>query len=192
MTQHRLTRPEHAIEVPAAVGVFDSFETMQQTIYDLMMAGFSRYDISVLGGQEAMRERFGGHWWTAADLEDAPEAPRAAFVSEEAVGELEGGIVGGFLFVGSAIAMAALLTPASTLAGSVAAVAIGGTPGAVLGTLLARRVNRHHKDYYAEQIAHGGILIWVRVDSQEKERIATAIMAAHSGRDVHVHGWSEP
>jgi hypothetical protein len=192
MTQHRLTRPDHSIDVPEAVGVFDSFETLQQTIYDLMMAGFSRYDISVLGGHEAMKAKFGRHWWTAADLEDEPDAPRAAFVSEEAIGELEGGIVGGFLFVGSAIAMAALLTPASTLLGSVAAVAIGGTPGAVVGTLLARRVNRHHKDYYAEQIAHGGILVWVRVNTPEKARIATEIMTAHSGRDVHVHGWSEP
>jgi hypothetical protein len=192
MTQHRLTRPDHSIDVPEAVGVFDSFETLQQTIYDLMMAGFSRYDISVLGGHEAMKAKFGRHWWTAADLEDEPDAPRAAFVSEEAIGELEGGIVGGFLFVGSAIAMAALLTPASTLLGSVAAVAIGGTPGAVVGTLLARRVNRHHKDYYAEQIAHGGILVWVRVNTPEKARIATEIMTAHSGRDVHVHGWSAP
>ena len=192
MTQHRLTKPHHYIDVPEAVGVFESFETLQQTIYDLMMAGFSRYDISVLGGHEAMEAKFGKHWWTSADLEDEADAPRAAFVSEEAIGEFEGGIVGGFLFVGSAIAMAALLTPASTLLGSVAAVAIGGAPGAVIGTLLARRVNRHHKDYYAEQIAHGGILVWVRVTFFVKDPATTEIMKAHSGRDVHVHSWSEP
>ena len=192
MTRHRVTRPERFIDIPEAVGVFDSFETMQAAIYDLMMAGFSRYDISVLGGHEAMERKFGRHWWTAAELADEPDAPRAAFVSEEAVGELEGGIVGGFLFLGSAIAMTALLTPASTLLGSVAAVAIGGTPGAVLGTLLARRVGRHHRDYYADQIRHGGILIWVRAATPEKRRIATHILEAHSGRDVHVHDWSEP
>jgi hypothetical protein len=37
--------------------------------------------------------------------------PRTALVSEEAVGELAGGIWGGFAFLGSAIAMTALLTP---------------------------------------------------------------------------------
>jgi hypothetical protein len=99
--------------------------------------------------------------------------------------------VGGFLFLGSAIAMTALLTPASTLLGSIAAVGIGGTPGAVLGTLLARRVGRHHKDYYAGQIAHGGILVWVRTETDEKERRAIEIMKGHSGRDVHVHPWAE-
>lgn len=184
--------PKHAIPVPEAVGVFDSFEATQAAIYDLMMAGFSRFDISVLAAQETLREKVGGHWWTARDLEDDPEAPRAAFVSEEAIGELEGGIVGGFLFLGSAIAMAALLTPASTLPGSIAAVAAGGVPGAAVGTLLARRVHARHREYYAEQIAHGGMLVWVRCPDPETERRAIAIMSAHSGRDVHVHPWTAP
>ena len=192
MTTFRLTRPPHYIACPEAVGVFDSFEQLQAAMYDLLMAGFSRYDISVLASQEALTEKFGNRFWTAEDLADDPDAPRAAFVSEEAVGELEGAIAGGFLFLGSAIAMAALLTPASTLLGSVAAVAIGGTPGAVLGTLFARRVGQHHREYYETQIAHGGILVWVRTESPEKERRAIEIMKAHSGRDVHVHPWSEP
>lgn len=191
MTDHTETLPEHRIDVPEAVALFDTREALQAAIYDLMLAGFSRYDISVLGSQEAMEKKLGDHFWTARELEDDPEAPRAAFVSEEAIGELEGGIAGGFFFVGSAIAMTALLTPASALAASVAAIAIGGAPGAVLGTLLARRVHKHHKDYYATHIAHGGLLLWVRVWSQEKEDRALKILEGHSGRDVHVHSWSE-
>ena len=105
--------------------------------------------------------------------------------------ELEGAIVGGFIFLGSYIAMAALLTPASTLAASIAAVAIGGSPAAVIGTILARRADRKHKDYYENQIRHGGILMWVRVADPEKERLAVTIMKEHSGRDVHVHSWSQ-
>ncbi|HSK38600.1 MAG TPA: hypothetical protein VK943_02425, partial [Arenibaculum sp.] len=71
-------------------------------------------------------------------------------------GELEGGITGGFLFPGSAIAMTALLTPAATAAASIAAAVIGGVPGAVIGGLLARRVGVKHKDYYQHQIERGG------------------------------------
>jgi hypothetical protein len=192
MTDYRLTRPPHAIRCPEAVAVFDDAATLKAAVYDLMMAGFSRWDISVLGSQEALQAKFGDRYWTAAELADDPEAPRAAFVSEEAIGELEGGIAGGFLFLGSAIAMTALLTPASTLLGSIAAVAIGGVPGAALGTLLARRVGSHHRDYYQTQVAHGGLLLWVRVDGPEQERRAVAILKGQSGRDVHVHPWSEP
>jgi VIT1/CCC1 family predicted Fe2+/Mn2+ transporter len=104
---------------------------------------------------------------------------------------LQGAIAGGFFFMGSFIAMAALLTPASTIAASIAAIAIGGSPAAVVGTLLARRAGKHHKDYYANQISHGGILLWVRVNDSEKEKLAVKILKGHSGRDVHVHDWSE-
>jgi VIT1/CCC1 family predicted Fe2+/Mn2+ transporter len=179
------------INIPEAVGIFDTFESLQKAIYDLMIAGFSRYDISLLADQKVLEEKLGTSYWTAPELADNPDAPRAAFVSEEAIGELEGAIVGGLFFLGSYIAMLALLTPASTIAASIAAIAIGGSPTAVLGTLLARRVGKHHKDYYATQIQHGGILLWVRTWDKEKEELAVKILKGHSGRDVHVHDWSE-
>jgi hypothetical protein len=179
------------INVPEAVGVFDTFKAQQAAFYDLRSVGFHHSDISLLGSQEALQEKLGKAYWRASDLEDDPNAPRAHFVSEEAIGELEGAIAGGFFFVGSAIAMTALLTPASTLAASIAAVAIGGSPGAVIGTLLAQRVGKHHKDYYENQIQHGGILMWVRTRDKEHQDLAVKIMQAHSGRDVHVHAWSE-
>ena len=179
------------INIPEAVGVFDTFEALQAAFYDLRMVGFSRYDISLLGDQKVLEEKLGKAYWRSSDLEDDPTAPRAAFVSEEAIGELQGAIAGGFFFLGSYIAMAALLSPASTLAASIAAVAIGGSPAAVIGTLLARRAGRHHKEYYQNQIEHGGILLWVRVKDDEKEKLAVKILKGHSGRDVHVHDWSE-
>ena len=186
-TEHRTT----FVDIPEAVGVFDTPEDLRSAFYDLRMVGFSRYDISLLARQEVLEEKLGKSYWRATDLEDDPEAPRAAFVSEEAIGELEGAIGGGFFFLGSYIAMAAMLTPASTLAASIAAIAIGGSPAAVIGTLLARRVGKRHKDYYANQIDHGGILLWVRVRDKEREEMAVKIMKGHSGRDVHVHAWSE-
>jgi VIT1/CCC1 family predicted Fe2+/Mn2+ transporter len=188
------TAPAHRatfIPVPEAVGVFDSVETLQQAIYDLYIAGFSRHDISLLAHEDAVREKLGRAWWRSEALEDDPDAPRAAFVSEEWIGELEGYIAGGFFFVGSYVALAALGGPA-TLAASIAAVAVGGGVSGILGTLLARRVGDRHKAYYAEQVAHGGLLLWVRVRDAARERVAVEILKGHSGRDVHVHDWSEP
>lgn len=179
------------INIPEAVGVFSTFEAQQAAFYDLRSVGFHHSDISLLGSQEALQEKLGKAYWRAEDLEDDPKAPRAHFISEEAMGELEGAIAGGFFFVGSYVAMAAMLTPASTLAASIAAIAIGGGPSAVLGTLLARRAGQHHKDYYANQIQHGGILMWVRCRDKEREELAVEILKGHSGRDVHVHSWSE-
>jgi hypothetical protein len=190
MSTYRSSTPPHAIEAPEAVGVFDSVEGLQAALYDLLIAGFSRHDISMLGATEAMEKTLGKRFWRSAELEDDPDAPRASFVSEEAIGEFEGAVAGGFFFLGSIIAMLAMLTPASTVAASIAAVAIGGTPGAAIGALLARRIGQHHREYYEEQIRHGGILLWVRVTDPEKERLAVEILKGHSGRDVHVHPWS--
>src|SRR6056297_2745337 len=158
------------IKVPEAVGVFDTFERLQAAFYDLRSVGFHHSDISLLGEQDTLEEKLGQAYWRAPELEDDARAPRAHFVSEEAIGELEGAIAGGFFFVGSFIAMAAMLTPASTLAASIAAVAIGGSPAAVLGAVLARRVGKQHKEYYANQIERGGILLWVRVRDKEHEQ----------------------
>lgn len=70
-TQHRTT----VINLPEAVGVFDSFEALQQAFYDLRMVGFSRYDISLLGSEQALKEKLGDRFWQASELEDDPEAP---------------------------------------------------------------------------------------------------------------------
>jgi VIT1/CCC1 family predicted Fe2+/Mn2+ transporter len=191
MTDEAETHHTTYINVPEAVGIFDTFESLQKAVYDLMMTGFSRYDISLLANQKVLEEKLGTAYWTAPELADNPDAPRAAFVSEEAIGELEGAIAGGLFFLGSAVAMLALLTPASTIAASIAAIAIGGSPTAVIGTLLARRVGKHHKDYYANQIQHGGILLWVRTWDKQKQDLAVKILKGHSGHDVHVHDWSE-
>lgn len=185
--QHKTT----VIDIPEAVGIFATFEDLQQAFYDLRMVGIHHSDISLLADEKVLKEKLGKAYWRSSELEEDPRAPRAHFVSEEAIGELEGALIGGFFFVGSYIAMAAMLTPISTLAASIAAIAIGGSPAAVIGTLLARRVGKHHKDYYAKQIEHGGILLWVRVRDKEREEMAVKIMKGHSGRDVHVHSWSE-
>ena len=178
------------INVPEVVGIFDSHEDLQKAFYDLRMVGIHHSDISILADQKILQEKLGKAYWRAAELEDDPRAPRAHFVSEEAIGELEGAIAGGFFFVGSFVALTAMLTPASTLAASIAAIAIGGGPAAVIGTLLAGRVGAHHKEYYANQIRHGGILLWVRARDDAQEKLAVEIMKGHSGRGVHVHPWS--
>lgn len=188
MNETRTEEKTIVIEISEAVGAFKNFKDLQTAIYDLRMSGFSRRDISLLGGFEAMKEKLGSAFWSPKELEDDPHEPRAAFDSEEVIGEWEGAIAGGFFFLGSAIAMTAMLTPLSTLA---AAIAIGGTPGAVLGTLLARKVGKQHKEYYQRQIDEGGILLRARTKDKHKEELTTKIHEGHSGKDVHVHGWTE-
>ena len=86
--------------------------------------------------------------------------------------------------------MAAMVAAGAAAAATAAVVAVVGLPSAAIGMLFARRSQQHHKDYYAEQIERGGILLWVRVADEEKEKLAVNILTGHSGKDVHVHDWS--
>ena len=141
----------------------------------------------MLGDEKVLKEKLGDAYWRSENLEDDPHVPRAAFVSEEAIGELEGMIIGGAFLVPSYVAMA---VAAATGAATAAAVAIVGIPAAVIGVLLAHRADKHHRDYYADQIERGGILLWVRVAYPERETKAVEILKSHSGKDAHVHDWS--
>ncbi len=40
--RHEMSEKTVVIEVPEVVGIFDSVKALQTTIYDLMIAGFSR------------------------------------------------------------------------------------------------------------------------------------------------------
>ncbi|MEB8386674.1 hypothetical protein OO012_05490 [Rhodobacteraceae bacterium KMM 6894] len=190
MKKSETPHSEHTvvIEVPEAVGVFDSVEALQAAFYDLRDAGFHHSRMSLLGDEKTLKEKLGKAFWRTEDLEDSPNDPRANFVSEEAMGELEGAIAGGVFFIPTYAAMAAAAAAGTSM---LAALAIVGVPAAIIGTLLARRADKHHKDYYARQIEHGGILLWVRVENEDEERKAVEILKAHSGKDVHVHDWTQ-
>ena len=98
MDQPETTPPRvHVIDIPEAVGIFDRPEDLQAAIYDLRILGFSRHDISLLARQEVLEGKLGRAYWRADDLANDPRALRAAFVSEDAIGALEGSIAGGFL-----------------------------------------------------------------------------------------------
>jgi hypothetical protein len=73
-------------------------------------------------------------------------------------------------------------------AGIVAA-AVTGTAlaGALIGTVLARWLDKHHAEHLQEQLEHGGLLLWVRTPDESAERRALEILTRHSAHDVHIH-----
>lgn len=174
-------------KVREAVGIFAVAEDLQAAIDDLMSNGFDRADISLLAGEAAVQEKLGHSYQRAAELEDDPAAPRAAYVSPESVGEAEGALIGAPLYVAATAAAGAVLVSGGALAAAIAAAAVAGGAGALLGTILARIVGDAHAGHLSEQLDHGGLLLWVRTWNNDDEARAAAILKRHSGRDVHVH-----
>ena len=170
-----------------AVGVFSDGETLETTIEDLESSGFDRAKISILAGEDAVKKKLGHVYKKVDDLEDAPDTPRHAFVSTASIGDAEGALAGGLLYVGAMAAVGGVVASGGTLAAAIAAAIAGGTGGGLIGTALATLVDKHHADYLQDQIDHGGLLLWVRTFDAEDEEKAKSIMSKHSGRDVHIH-----
>jgi hypothetical protein len=183
-----MTTAGNSIHIREAVGYFDTAKDLEAAIDELLRSGFDRAEVSLLATARAVEEQLGHKYRKVSELEDDPEVPRTFYVPTESIGGAEGALVSTPLYLAALSAIGVIVASGgSLLAVIVGAVAAGGAGGA-LGTALAKLVGDHHAQHLEEQLRHGGLLLWVRTwDSGDEER-AVAILARHSGHDVHVHG----
>lgn len=171
------TRPKRP-PLREMVAIFDSPEEMQDAVDALQCQGFNRADLSTLAGPVAR---------DVEQIADDPTAPRTVPVSRSSLGDAEGVLIGGgvYLFVvAGAIAFAAA---GAALTSMVVAVALLGAVGGLLGWLLARWLDRRYDSAVRAQMAHGGMVLWVHTTSPDQEARAGEILRAHRGRKVHLH-----
>jgi hypothetical protein len=169
------------------VGIFPRAEDLQNAIDELLSSGFDRADLSLLASETAVAEKLGRHYRETGALADDPEVPRAAYVSTEAIGDAEGALVGGLVYVGATLAAGAVVASGGTLALAIGATAVAGGAGGLIGSILARWIGDHHGHYLQDQIERGGLLLWVRTRDLDGEARAVRILNTHCGDDVHVH-----
>jgi hypothetical protein len=182
-----MTNEREAMGLREAVGVLGSAEALEAAIDELASSGFDRNEISLLATEKAVEKKLGHRYSKVAELEDDETVPRAAYVSTESTGDAEGALIGGLLYVGAIATAGAIVASGGTLAAVITGAALAGGTGGLVGAVLAKLVGDHHARYLQEQIDHGGLLLWVRTTTPEREARATAILARHSGQDVHVH-----
>lgn len=173
--------------VREAVGVFDSPETLQEAIDELLSSGFNRAELSLVASETAVESKLGHMYRKVEELEDDASVPRAAYVSTETVGDAEGAVIGGLMYIGAGILMGPVAFAGGTLASIVTAAVVGGGTGGLIGSLLARIIGEERAERIEEQLRHGGLLLWVRVWDEKREKRAIEILSRHSGRDVHIH-----
>jgi hypothetical protein len=167
--------------------MFTTADTLQEAIDDLMSSGFDRAELSLLAAEQTVEEKLGHKYKKVAELEDSTIAPRCCYVSTESIGEAEGGLIGGLLYVGAVAAAGAIVASGGTLAGAIIGAALAGGAGGLIGSVLAKLVDDHHAKHLQEHLDHGGLLLWVRTWDSQTENRAVEILRKHSGRDVHVH-----
>ena len=169
------------------VGIFATAGDLQAAIDELLSSGFHRAELSLLAREDVVNEKLGKGFVDASSLEDNPAVPRSAYVSPEAIGDAQGGIVAALAYAGATVAAGAVVLSGGAIVAALVAATLVGGAGGIGGVLLAKWLGDHHGRYLQAQIDYGGLLLWVRTRDAKAEERALHILRKHSSRDAHVH-----
>src|SRR4051812_31786695 len=93
---------------------------------ELLSAGFDRAELSFLASANTVEEKLGHAYRKVSDIADDPKTPRSAYVSTEAIGDAQGGLIGGLVYFGALVAAGAVVVSDGSLAAAFAAAAVSG------------------------------------------------------------------
>lgn len=169
------------------VALFDDFDDLVATIEELELAGFDRAQISTMRSCRAAERKLGRPIADVRELEDEPIVPLGGWFDRHELTEGKAALAAGLAYVGSLIAIGAVVAEDGGLVAIIVAGAGGGGIAAAGGICLTRFVGRRRTREFKEQLARGGLLLWAETRSREQEQRAIDILEGHSTRDVHLH-----
>jgi len=169
-------------------GVFRSRKALIDAADDLLVAGFDRADIDVSAPLDELQRRLNYQSIPPADLADIPTAARQPLIDQGDVLTTDA-VVGSLAGCIGAVAMAYFLIVRGMAPLSVGIVSVltGLVVGGVAVLVVRRRLQRERVRGLEKLAEAHGLLIWVRVQSPEKEAEAQEILARHGAEAVHVH-----
>lgn len=160
------------------VAAFDDADALDTAVYGLETRGFDRAAFSLLASEDVVAQKLGHRYQQVKEVEDDPKVPRETFFSRVSRFEADYlpapalASVGAFMLAGTGAAVPILLA--------------AGT-GALIGATLSKVMHEHYATRVREQLARGGLLLWVNVRNAREEATALEVLRAHSAHDVHVH-----
>jgi hypothetical protein len=175
------------VKVREVAGVFRSRSLLDAAVNSLLLAGFDRADIDLMAGADTVRRTLGTVYAPPEELADASGVPRRAFMAREDATEVMAGIAVMLTYIGATAAAFSVVASGGTLAVAVAAAAAGGATAGGIGALIARSIGLKQARELESQLDAGGIVLWVRVRSPEREEKAQDVLRANGGLAVRVH-----
>ena len=171
------TGPASILPAWDVVGVFDTPGQLEAAVFDLETQGFDRSAFSVLGTEAAVERRLGQRYRQVGELADRPDAPRETFFGRVSRLEAEFGPAAGLAAVGVMAVFGSGVVP----------VLVAAAGGAAIGAAIGGLIHRHDAARVAEQLARGGLLLWVTVRDAAQEQTAMARLRVHTAHQVHAH-----
>ena len=164
----------------AAFGIYKSRATAEAAVDQLVSAGFSNQDVSVL-----MSDTQGSKEFAAEKNTKAPEGTAAGV----GVGGTVGGTLGLLAGIGAlAIPGVGPLIAAGPIVGALAGLGVGGAVGGLVGALVGLGIPEYEAKRYEGRVKDGGILVSVHCDTSEEISRAKDILKATGADDIASSG----
>jgi hypothetical protein len=168
------------------VGVFDSAVHLQEAVDQLGIAGIDRAAMSVLGAPGRRKTR------SILAVSDDPNTPTASIVSDNSLAQIQGMSIAIPMEITGFGAAWAAAAAGSALLVAIGATLASGAVGAGLGALLYHVVARRHHAAIGEQLALGGLILWVQVADKATEAGVLAVLRTSKATLLHTHMIDRP
>ncbi|MDC9822666.1 hypothetical protein PRN20_02870 [Devosia sp. ZB163] len=169
-----------------AVGVFRTRDALERAIKELLTAGFDRSDIDVLGDVDVVYRRL-GTVVAVEELADVPNAPRHSLVTREDQRLTMIAVFQSLFVVGAFAGGAAVVASGGGALPALIVAAVAGLAAGLIGFGLARKLLRTFENGIEDNLAAGGVVVWVRVHDPEHEWRAQEILQKSGADAVRVH-----
>ena len=173
--------------VREVAAVFHDAGGLESAVEALLEAGFDRSDIDIMGDVETVRQRLGQVYVPPEEIPEVPGVPRRAFVARDDLTGATAAVAGILFYIGAAATALSVVASGGSLALVAATAAVTGTLGAGIGASAVHLLGKKQAEELERQLMEGGIVVWVRVRSPEKEGEAREILARFNGKAIRVH-----
>jgi hypothetical protein len=164
----------------AAFGIYPTNSAAERAVDQLIAAGFSNQDVSVL-----MADRQGSKDFAAEKNTKAPEGATTGV----GVGGAVGGTLGLLAGIGAlAIPGVGPLIAAGPIMGALAGLGVGGAVGGVVGALVGLGIPEYEAKRYEGRVKDGGVLLSVHCDSSQEVSRAKDLLKATGAEDIASSG----
>src|SRR5579859_1136264 len=164
----------------AAFGIYPTRPAAESAVDQLIAAGFSNQDVSVL-----MADKQGSRDFAAEKNTKAPEGATTGAVAGGAVG----GTIGLLAGIGAlAIPGVGPLIAAGPIMAALAGMGVGGTVGGLVGLLVGMGIPEYEAQRYEGRVKDGGILVSVHCNSSEEVSRAKDVLKKTGAEDVASSG----
>ena len=151
-----------------AVASFPDRTHFHRAVSNLLAAGFSTSDLSVLASHDSL---------TVAGEPDAGQHSL-----------LPAGLADEIKYIGPLTVAGIVVLSGGPITAGIAALVGAGLGGAALKELFDDYTAPRHRDDFNAALQAGAALLWVRCEDPDRELTATRILEEAGGRHVHIHG----